>query len=77
MEPEHLGGVFKRFFRAHADRDEELGTEGMGLGLSIVADCVDNMRGTVGVESEAGVGTTFSVVLPIGDSEPVLAGPGD
>lgn len=73
MEAEHLGGIFGRFFRAHAARDEELGTDGMGLGLSIVADCVEHMLGTIAVESEIGRGTTFTLVLPVGDAEPVLA----
>jgi signal transduction histidine kinase len=75
MEPEHLTGIFARFFRAHAARDEELGTGGMGLGLSIVADCVEHMRGTIAVESAIGQGSTFTLVLPVGDTEPVLAAP--
>lgn len=73
VEAEHLGGIFGRFFRAHATRDEELGTDGMGLGLSIVADCVEHMLGTIAVESEIGRGTTFTLVLPVGNAEPVLA----
>ncbi|GAC1455018.1 MAG: hypothetical protein PVSMB1_04360 [Gemmatimonadaceae bacterium] len=75
MEAEQLAGIFGRFFRAHAARDAELGTEGMGLGLSIVADCVEHMLGTIAVESTVGEGTTFTVVLPSGDTEPVLAAP--
>jgi len=75
IDTEHLGGLFTRFFRAHATRDQELGTEGMGLGLSIIADCVEHMLGTIAVESKVGKGTTFTVVLPLGDAEPVLAVP--
>ena len=75
IDTEHLGGLFTRFFRAHAPRDQELGTEGIGLGLSIVADCVEHMLGTINVESKVGEGTTFTLVLPLGDSEPVLAAP--
>src|SRR6478735_1800011 len=37
---EHLPRVFERAYRAHAERDEELGTDGFGLGLAIVSDCV-------------------------------------
>jgi signal transduction histidine kinase len=33
---------FRAFYRGHAERDRELGTSGLGLGLSIVADCVDD-----------------------------------
>src|SRR6185503_14460878 len=72
IEQEHLGGVFARFFRAHAERDGELGTEGMGLGLSIVADCVEHMLGTIAVESTIGKVSTFTIVLPLNDAEPVL-----
>lgn len=75
IDADHLGELFTRFFRAHATRDQELGTEGIGLGLSIVADCVEHMLGNIAVESKVGEGTTFTVVLPLGDTEPVLAAP--
>ena len=73
IEQEDLSGLFSRFFRAHALRDEELGTSGLGLGLSIVADCVEHMLGTIAVESKGGKGTAFTITLPLGDREPVLA----
>ncbi|MEN3337489.1 MAG: hypothetical protein V7647_1165 [Acidobacteriota bacterium] len=75
IEQEDLSGLFTRFFRAHALRDGELGTTGMGLGLSIVADCVEHMLGTITVESTSGQGTSFTLLLPLGDTEPVLAAP--
>jgi len=56
--------VFERFFRAHADRDLELGTSGSGLGLAIVADCVRALGGTIRFESAVRRGTTFYVTLP-------------
>jgi len=56
--------VFERFFRAHADRDQELGTSGSGLGLAIVADCVRALGGTIRFESAVRRGTTFYVTLP-------------
>lgn len=63
-EPE-LQPIFARFYRGHAGRDQELGTSGMGLGLAIVADCVEAIKGSIRVESILGEGTTFLLELPI------------
>ena len=49
-----LRSIFARFYRGHAERDRELGTSGLGLGLSIVADCVDMLKGDIHVESSLG-----------------------
>jgi signal transduction histidine kinase len=64
IESSHLPRVFDRAYRAHAHRDGELGTDGFGLGLAIVQDCVSDQGGTVDVESRVGHGTTFRIVLP-------------
>lgn len=56
--------VFRRFYRAHAARDEELGNDGVGLGLAIAAECVKGMGGTITLESTEGVGTQFRITLP-------------
>ena len=61
---EHLPRVFERAYRAHAERDEELGTDGFGLGLAIVSDCVKDLGGEITVESRPGEGATFKVRLP-------------
>lgn len=54
--------LFKSFSRA-----SNVGTiAGTGLGLSIVKKCVDLHGGQIAVESEVGVGTTFTVSLPLG-----------
>jgi signal transduction histidine kinase len=62
-----LQSIFARFYRGrgHAQRDRELGTSGLGLGLSIVADCVDALKGDIRVESSLGEGTTFFLELPV------------
>jgi signal transduction histidine kinase len=61
---DRIGSVFERFSRAHTDRDELRGVTGLGLGLSIVADCVREMGGQVEVESGENRGTTFLITLP-------------
>jgi signal transduction histidine kinase len=66
-DPE-LQPIFTRFYRGHVGRDQELGTSGMGLGLSIVADCVEALKGSIRVESIRGEGTTFFLELPFAPS---------
>jgi signal transduction histidine kinase len=41
------------------------GPKGTGLGLAVTWGIVDNHNGTISVESEVGVGTTFTVRIPV------------
>lgn len=50
--------IFEMFFRA-SDR-----SDGSGLGLYIVKNAVDRLGGTINVQSEAGIGTRFHLILP-------------
>ena len=58
--------IFKRFYRI----DDRLSrnTEGSGLGLAIVHHIVKGHRGHVEVESAPDQGSTFTIVLPVGES---------
>ncbi|TAK65005.1 MAG: ATP-binding protein, partial [Bacteroidetes bacterium] len=40
-------------------------TDGMGMGLAIVKKTIDDLNGTISIESEPQKGTTVSVTLPI------------
>jgi signal transduction histidine kinase len=40
---------------------------GLGVGLSVVRECMDDVGGRVGVESRQGVGTTFTLTWPASD----------
>lgn len=59
-----LASVFRRFVRAHASRDSELGVRGSGLGLAIAAECAEAVGGAIRVESTLGAGTSFFVSIP-------------
>ena len=57
--------IFERFYRVDPARSRETG--GTGLGLSIVKHVVGNHGGDVSVWSSAGVGSTFTIRLPIAE----------
>lgn len=57
--------IFERFYRVDPARSRETG--GTGLGLSIVKHVIGNHGGDVSVWSSAGVGSTFTIRLPIAD----------
>jgi len=57
-----IGRVFERFYRVDSARARDTG--GSGLGLSIAFQIVSLHGGKIDVQSEVGVGTTFTIVLP-------------
>ncbi len=59
IKPEHLEKIFAPFFTTKKT--------GTGLGLATVLSIVRRHGGQMGVESELGVGTAFTVFLPIAE----------
>ena len=64
--------IFERFYRVDPSRSR--GTGGTGLGLSIVRNVAASHNGEVTVFSKPGVGSTFTLRLPIADRQ-ILSDP--
>jgi signal transduction histidine kinase len=63
IPPEDLERLFERFFRASGAAAHAI--PGSGLGLTIAKAIVDGHGGRITAESEVGVGSKFSVELPL------------
>lgn len=63
MSEEFLQRIFIPFERVHNDITSKI--EGTGLGMSIVKNLVERMEGEISVESREGVGSCFTVNIPI------------
>lgn len=68
ISPADLPHVFDRFWRADAARSRDTG--GRGLGLAITREIVTAHGGTITVASAVGVGTVFTVRMPLSGETP-------
>lgn len=62
ISPEYLPKIFDRFYRVDPARSQQL--SGAGLGLAIVKSIMGLHSGAIGVQSEVGKGSTFTLTWP-------------
>jgi len=62
LSPEQQDKIFERFYRVD---DKNFLTSGLGMGLYISMEIINNHKGKMGVESTIGKGSTFYVLLPV------------
>ncbi len=63
ISQDFIGKIFEPFVQERTTASREIA--GTGLGLSIVKRIIDRMGGFITVQSEPGVGTAFTVLLPL------------
>lgn len=63
IAPEKLGLIFDKFTQADASTTREFG--GTGLGLTISRNLVEKMGGAISVTSNVGLGSLFTVTIPL------------
>jgi len=67
IQPKDLPHIFERFYRGDKARTRSSDGSSYGLGLSIAYWIIKNHGGRIDVKSKEGVGTIFSVWLPIAE----------
>ncbi len=70
LMPEEKDQLFTKFFRSA--RSEIRSTQGSGLGLALAKRMAERMAGDIRVDSELGRGSTFYLILPLGELPPFL-----
>ena len=63
IAPKDLGGIFDKFYRGQDNEDEI--ARGAGLGLSLAKKIIEAHGGDIWVQSELGIGSSFTFSLPL------------
>ncbi|STL57962.1 sensory histidine kinase [Escherichia coli] len=61
LSQEEQQQLFKRYSQTSAGRQQT----GSGLGLMICKELIKNMQGDLSLESHPGIGTTFTITIPV------------
>lgn len=72
IPPEQLPRIFDRFYSTKQGPDAS-GKGGTGVGLSMCREIIEAHHGKIRVESSVGVGTAFTLKLPVAKAEPLKA----
>jgi two-component system phosphate regulon sensor histidine kinase PhoR len=70
IDKDEINRVFERMYRGRSAEAGPTDARGLGLGLYIAKEIVEQHRGTIEIESQLGVGTVVTVKLPIDRSNP-------
>ncbi|MEW8969924.1 MAG: ATP-binding protein [Mesobacillus sp.] len=69
IPPEALDRLFEKFYRV--DNSDRRSIGGTGLGLAIVKEIIHDHGGDISVKSQFGKGSTFTISLPVSESQTV------
>lgn len=67
ISPQDLPHIFDKFFRAtqFIENNRTLAGEGTGIGLALTQELIQLMNGSISVESELEIGSTFRIYIPV------------
>ena len=63
IDPQEQRAIFQKFVRGNAAK--KAGIKGTGIGLSMVQQISEALKGEVRVQSKVGAGSTFTILLPL------------
>ena len=67
IDPDHLPNIFEPFYKYHNSLNSI--NTGSGLGLSIVKELLQQLKGSISVSSQLGIGSKFCFDIPISQFE--------